>query len=235
MDERSTPALATPPNRIIREVLAVYLGTLLAIKGVVVGQRMLGLPADLLIAVPLLFIYVPLLVLRWRGKDPADLGMVIDRIGPALRLNLGLWLAVLLPFIAVNHIYQAAIFHRSPALIFPDQFLVDVLLYHLLYVALAEEFFYRGYMQSRLGQVFRPRWRVLGVSFGWELPLTALLFTVGHSIVEFRWWHFSILAPALVFGWIRARSGSVVASTLFHASCNVLMVLLDTCYGVIKP
>lgn len=225
-----------PPRQVLREVLLVYLATLLAIKAVVTAQRQLGLPSDVLILVPLLFMYAPILWLRRVGEDPDDYGMLIEGIRPALKLNALMYLAIFPGFILLNHLYQDLIFHRSPSLRLPDDLFVDVILYHLLYVALPEEFFYRGYVQGRLDRIFPHRWTTLGVSWGWSLPLTAVLFTAGHSIVELRWWHFSILFPALLFGWIRARSPNVVASTLFHAACNITMVLLDTAYGVgLKP
>lgn len=222
-------------RRILTEVGLVYLGTLLAIKAVVLAQRQAGWPADVLIAVPLLFIYVPIVVLRRQGQDPADSGMVVDELWPAVKLNLKLYATIFPPFILLNHLYQGLVFHRSPSWVLPHDFLVDVLLYHLLYVALAEEFFYRGYMQTRLQAIFPPTHTILGVKVGKALLLTAALFTAGHSIVEFRWWHFSIFVPALAFGWIRARSETVIPGTIFHASCNILMVVLDTVYGVIPP
>ena len=220
---------------ILIEVVLVYLGTLLAIKGVVFAQRAVGLPRDVLILVPLLFIYVPLLWLRRIKEDPGDYGLVLEKVGAALRFDIILYLIIFPPFILFNHVYQDLLFNRQPQWILPDNLLMDVVLYHLVYVALPEEFFYRGYMQSRLDLVF-PRTRtVFGIPLGWGFLITVVLFTVGHTIVQFRWWHFAIAFPALLFGWIRYRTGNVVASTFFHAACNITMALLDTMYGARAP
>ena len=73
----------------------------------------------------------------------------------------------------------------------------------------------------------------LGVRPGWLL--TCVLFAFGHSIVIFQWWHFAIFFPALVFGWMRARTGGVIAGALFHAWCNVTVNVLDALYGVVHP
>jgi membrane protease YdiL (CAAX protease family) len=61
------------------------------------------------------------------------------------------------------------------------------------------------------------------------------VFAAGHSIVQFQWWHFAIFFPSLVFGWMRARTGQVVAGAGFHAWSNVTVSTLDTLYGIVKP
>ena len=108
----------------------------------------------------------------------------------------------------------------------------DIIGYHLFFVALPEEMFYRGYMQSRLDEVWRPRWRILGADLGVGWLVTCVVFAFGHSLVVFQWWHFAIFFPSLVFGWLRARTGDVMAGAFFHAWCNIGVVFLDTAYGI---
>jgi len=220
---------------VLGEVVALYACTLLAIKALVMLQEAFRLPGDVLVLVPVLFLYVPVFWLRRQGLDQHDYALTLEGWRPALRFNLVIFLVLLPPFVIGNHLFQQVVFHRGPVGLWPKDFFFGVVVYQLLFVGIPEEFFYRGYMQSRLNEVFPRRFRLFGVSFGWGLLLTALLFTIGHSIVIVRWWHFSIVLPALVFGWIRERTGNVVASSLFHAGCNILMVTLDTYYGVIKP
>lgn len=107
--------------------------------------------------------------------------------------------------------------------------------YHLFFVAIPEELFYRGYMQSRLDQAFPPRWRLLGAKVGPGWLLTCLLFAFGHSLVDVQWWHFAIFFPSLVFGWMRARTGGILAGAFFHAWSNVTVTTLDTLYGIVSP
>lgn len=107
--------------------------------------------------------------------------------------------------------------------------------YHLLFVAPGEELFYRGYVQSRLDEVWAPRWRILGATLGPGWIVTCAVFAFGHSVVSFQWWHFAIFFPSLVFGWLRARTGHVVAGALFHAWCNVLVGFLDVMWGLAPP
>jgi membrane protease YdiL (CAAX protease family) len=105
----------------------------------------------------------------------------------------------------------------------------------VFFVAIPEEFFYRGYMQSRLDELWTPKWRVLGADLGPGWLLTCLVFAFGHSVVVFQWWHFAIFFPALIFGWLRARTNGVIAGALFHAACNVTVNILDSLYGVVHP
>lgn len=78
----------------------------------------------------------------------------------------------------------------------------------------AEELFFRGYVQTRLLQRWRP-WLALG--------LPALLFSLLHGdpmhIV-------STLAPAIWLAWVAYRTGSAVTSMLCHAANNIVGVLV---------
>lgn len=106
---------------------------------------------------------------------------------------------------------------------------------HLFYVAIPEELFYRGYMQSRLDDVWPPKWTIFGAKLGPSWVLTSFLFAIGHSVVMFQWWHLAIMIPSFVFGWLRARTGDTLAGAFFHAGCNIFVVFLDTSYGLLPP
>lgn len=102
---------------------------------------------------------------------------------------------------------------------FPDFF--SVAGYYLLLIAFPEELFFRGYFQTTLYTVFSKRW---------SLIITSLVFAFAHSIIELKWWHFSIFFPSLVFGYLREKNNSITASILFHAASNLLMVWIGRCY-----
>lgn len=104
--------------------------------------------------------------------------------------------------------------------------------YHLFFVALPEEFFYRGYFQTRLNEVFPRKFLIFGVPVSWGLVIACAFFAFGHSLVTVQWWHFATFFPGLVFGWMRERTSSPLAGALFHAWANVTVTFLDTCYGV---
>ncbi len=101
----------------------------------------------------------------------------------------------------------------------------------LLIIALPEEAFYRGYLQSALDDAWPPRWRVLGAQLGPSLFVTSALFAAGHLCTEFNLGRLAVFFPALVFGWLRARTRGVGAGIVFHALCNLFASYLGQSYG----
>jgi hypothetical protein len=224
-------------SRILKEVVVVWLATLLLVRLVVDGQRLLGLHEVVLVAVPLLFVYAPVLALRWQRVDPDQYPLLLPAFSDravwldAARVA-GLTIAlILVPWLIGYHLYQTELFGFRFKGTLPSR-PWELVGYHLFFVAIPEEMFYRGYMQSRLDDVWSPRWRWFGASVGPALLVTCVLFAAGHSIVTFQWWHFAIFFPSLIFGWLRARTGHVLAGAFFHAWCNVLVAFLDAAWGV---
>jgi len=93
-------------------------------------------------------------------------------------------------------------------------------------VALPEEVFFRGYLLGRLEAVWPSRRSLFGAPVGAALVVSAVLFALGHFLVDFNPQRLAVFFPALVFGWMRARTGSVAAGALFHAACNLLSEVL---------
>lgn len=93
--------------------------------------------------------------------------------------------------------------------------------FEILVIALPEEFFFRGYMQKRLNEIWPKKWKLMGVSFGLALPVVSFIFAISHSLIQFQWWHIFIFFPSLVFGWLYEKRGTITAPLLFHAACNI--------------
>lgn len=98
--------------------------------------------------------------------------------------------------------------------------IVANLFYAMVFVGFAEEFLFRGYLQSRLNQAFGRPLQVLGVTYGWGLIGAALLFASSHVFspsnpLQLPWglWTFVF---GLVMGYLREKSGNVVASAIPH-------------------
>jgi len=102
----------------------------------------------------------------------------------------------------------------------------------LLVIALPEEAFYRGYLQSRLDESWMPRWRVLGANLGPGWLVAAAVFAVGHVATVHSPARLAVFFPALLFGWLRARTGGIGASVVFHMLCNVYSQALGRGFGV---
>ncbi|MDP9034282.1 MAG: MrtC family glutamic-type intramembrane protease [Myxococcota bacterium] len=99
-------------------------------------------------------------------------------------------------------------------------------------VALPEEAFYRGYLQTQLDEVWPPRWRVFGARVGPGLLASAGIFALGHIVTVHLPTRLAVFFPALLFGWLRARTGGIGASVAFHAICNLSSQALGRGYGL---
>ncbi len=236
LGDRPTPGARVRP--VLLEVVLLWLVTLLLIRGVVDLQAGAGLPDWVLASVPVLFIYAPVLWCRVRGVDSFAYGLAVPAFrevgawGQAMLTSAKLMAWILLPWLAAYHLYQTRLFGFEPSMRLPESFLTLVA-YHTFFVAIPEEFFYRGYVQTRLNEVFERRFILFGIPFGHGLWIGSLLFAFGHSLVVVQWWHFAIFFPGLLFGLLREKTGGVLAGAFFHAACNVMVHVLDTAYGVI--
>ncbi|WP_224367114.1 myxosortase MrtX [Hyalangium versicolor] len=189
------------------------------------------------------FLYLPLIPMRWRNEDYRDYGLTLRAWRQDLRLFLTLCLIVGPLFFAGFYVWVELIPHLPPGLArlltphtgighfsfrLPPRF-AEWVVDQLFVVALPEEFFYRGYMQSRLRDAWPQGRQVLGARLGPAFWLTALLFALGHLAI-FQAWRLSVFFPALIFGWMRERSGTVVGSALFHAACNLFVHILEVSF-----
>lgn len=102
----------------------------------------------------------------------------------------------------------------------------------LVIIALPEEAFYRGYLQSRLDEALPRRLRLFGASIGPSLVLTSMIFALGHFATIREPARLAVFFPSLAFGWLRARTGGIGAGVAFHATCNVFSELLGKGYRV---
>jgi uncharacterized protein len=104
----------------------------------------------------------------------------------------------------------------------------------LLMVALPEEAFYRGYLQTKLERAFTGRksgFKVAGLPV-LAIVLTSLVFAVGHVATIPNLGRLAVFFPSLVFGALRSRSGGIGAGLLFHAVCNVFSTALGHAFGL---
>lgn len=102
----------------------------------------------------------------------------------------------------------------------------------IVVIALPEEAFYRGYLQSRFDEAWTPRLRVAGAVLGPGVLLASLVFAVGHMATIHVPARLAVFFPALLFGWLRARTGGIGAAVAFHALCNLFSEALGRGYGI---
>ncbi|TFG28168.1 CPBP family intramembrane metalloprotease [Candidatus Thorarchaeota archaeon] len=105
-------------------------------------------------------------------------------------------------------------------------FLVSTVIWQFVFSGFGEELFFRGYIQSRLNIAFgRPyEWR--GIQFGAGLFITAGIFAVTHMLNtaniwggDFNlawWWGSFTFVGGILFGLLREKTGSIIASGTLH-------------------
>jgi membrane protease YdiL (CAAX protease family) len=202
-------------------------------------------------AIALLFIYVPAAAARWSGRefDYGEAGLRADPVGLNLAV-LGVFAAITLPafvvgfFLFYGHVCtipgNAAtralgglcrhwLGREGGHLRLPPQFAL-LAFSQLVVVAIPEELFFRGYLLERLEQVWPPTRRWLGAPVGLALLVCSALFALGHVLVVPNPQRLAVFFPALLFGWMRARTGSIAAGATFHALCNITSDVLHTSY-----
>jgi membrane protease YdiL (CAAX protease family) len=108
----------------------------------------------------------------------------------------------------------------------------DEALGQLLVIALPEEMFYRGYLQSSLRSWDRTRLRVFGTEIGASLLLSSAIFALGHVLSTPHPSRLAVFFPSLLFGWLRARTGGIGSSVLYHAACNLFSSLVARGYAL---
>lgn len=192
------------------------------------------------------FLYLPLHAIAYRGEDWPDYGLSTRTLGKDLKL-FGIMSALVFPLFVLGYfVFVEAVMPQMPKDLLrtltpypdasmirfqfrlPDRF-TEWLIDDLFVVALPEEFFYRGFLQSRLRDAWPGGRTFLGARLGAAFWVTAILFALGHLAI-FEVWRLAVFFPALLFGWMRERTNSVVAGALFHAASNLLIKILDASF-----
>jgi len=96
---------------------------------------------------------------------------------------------------------------------------LETWLYQASMPGLVEESLFRGLLLALLDRAFVARRKVFGAAFGWGAAVITLVFLALHGV---RIGHLTgVLPAALLFLWIRQRTGSLVMPTLVHNLWNL--------------
>jgi membrane protease YdiL (CAAX protease family) len=156
-----------------------------------------------------------------------ELGRVVRRGLPSALREIGVALgvaAVIFPPFAVGFYLWHGAAHPFRWNLPPD--FASFVAAQLVVVALPEEVFFRGWVQTRLHDAFTPR-RIFGA---WLHPgvliAQSVLFAIVHVFAEPHPARLAVFFPGLVFAWLRGWRGGVGAAIAFHALSNVFSELL---------
>ena len=223
---------APPPTRaeVRAEAWLAALGVLAALTGV----KHLGAVIPLVrtwgfTAALGLQLYVPLVLRDRRGVSTESLGLSLGRWRDDLRY-FSIWAVVItVPYALGYHLLQVYVGRPFTGSLTTGPFTTFVS--QTLVIALAEELYFRGYLQERLQRLFPARRTVFGAPFGVAIVLTSVIFALAHFLGEYRLYRLGPFFPSLLFGWFRARTGTIVAAVGFHAYANLLSDVLRDLYS----
>lgn len=221
-------------NRDYRDVIFVYFLALVLLKIFYELRKVSVVENILWLIVPLIFFLVPYFALRRRGENFAAYGVslpekikdALSEARPALRLALLTALITFPPFAFLFWIWSKFI-HFGGIMKMTPLAWASIVIFQIFYIALPEELFYRGYILGKLNKVWPPVLSVLKVPVGFGIPITAVLFAFGHFLINFSPPRLGVFFPALIFGWMREKTGGILASSIYHALCNVLVLVLE--------
>lgn len=97
-------------------------------------------------------------------------------------------------------------------------------LYQATLPGLVEETLFRGLLLALLDRAFPARTRIFGAAVGWGGAVVTLLFVLLHGPTAGAL--AGVLPAALLYLWLRARTGSLVLPVLVHNAWNVLALLV---------
>jgi len=108
-----------------------------------------------------------------------------------------------------------------------EQGWISWLFYQFMYVAVAEEVFFRGYMQNNILILTNPSKDGQRRLWKWlSIVLSAACFAVAHIIVFRQIILVLTILPGLILGWLFIRTKSLLAPILFHGLANTCYLLM---------
>ena len=195
------------------------------VTGAATSVHRLDIPYDSIL-IPVLWGMGAVLPLRTGDGNLLTFGLTALRLGTNIRYFLVSSLVVFPLFAAGFWLYVRWGFSLPVTAPFEGVPIPSWLAYNFLAVALFEELFFRGFVQGRFERFAKARIEGPAVRFWTPILVSALLFAIAHVAVYLDPLRLAVFFPGLLFGWLRARTGSLLAPILSHGSANVLSMLL---------
>jgi membrane protease YdiL (CAAX protease family) len=181
------------------------------------------LPLALHFRLPTLWLLVPVAIITLTRRPSEEYGLTWKNPGGA-RLHLSVCAAVFVPYLVGHYLFATLWLGQTFTPRLPAQ-IGRLILDHTLAIGLPEEVFFRGYLQTHGDRVWGTRWQFAGAHFGWGLLVAAALFAVCH-IGNGGPARLIVFFPGLLYGWLRARTGTIAVPAAYHAASNVLMAVM---------
>ena len=177
---------------------------------------------------PTIWLLAPLVPIVLGRRPAPDYGLSLERPGSSgfhLAVSAGVFVPYVIAYGLWARLAHGASFH--PAL--PPAF-AQAVLDQCLIIALPEEFFFRGYLQTQFDRALGTPRTFFGAPWGWGLPLAAALFAACHTL-DGGWPRLIVFFPGLWFGWLRARTGTILVPAGYHAASNLLLAVMRASFN----
>ncbi len=175
--------------------------------------------------IPFLLLYLPFALIRYEKGDMAHFGLGFrDLRWKEIEIALKVSGLILVPYFLFNssQLFVDLVQSHAGGGSIPYGKIFSLLGIEFFLVGLPEEVFFRGYLQTHLDDAYPKRFKVFKSELGLGSVLSASLFALTHFLLRGHLFSLTVFFPALVFGWLRERTGRVLAPTIFHALANVV-------------
>mgnify|MGYP001171569095 FL=1 len=177
-------------------------------------------------------VYMPVWrTIKYEKPDPLRAYAIHLEAWPKEILYALKWAAIIFPpYIIGYHIWHSIGAGQEFSFAWPEKFLGMTFIEQTLFIALPEEFFYRGWMLSVFEKRRPDSTRLMGAPFGKAVLYTSLLFALAHLAAVPSPFRLAVFFPSLLFCWMRLKRGSLISPILLHGLSNTLVALLAACY-----
>lgn len=178
---------------------------------------------------------VPILEVRKiHPRDEVDAGITISWSSRDFLTGLTIIAILLIPVALGNHVLRTAILDMHFQFSWSNYSRLETplyqeILFQILGVALPEEFFYRGYLQTAFLNHFKSKQKLSKWAPLLAITLASALFALAH-LPSGNITRLLTFFPGLLFGLLRYRTGGLLAAILCHAACNLMMIVFNVHY-----
>jgi len=203
---------------LLMEIVGVTVVTILLIK---LLRNSFNGRGDWFLA-PFLLIVAAVVPTLLRKRSFAEIGLRVGRLGLILRV-LCATCVIVFPLLFAGILLLKHFEVPLPLCpVIPEKRWFSWLAYQFMYVAVAEEMFFRGYFQSNVLRLLtmsvqknRAFLELIGII------VSATVFAISHSVLLGSVMPIITFFPGLIFGWLLVKTKSLLAPVLFHGSANV--------------
>ncbi len=176
---------------------------------------------------PFLLITAALVPTRLRKRSFAEIGLRVERPGMILRV-LCVTCVIVFPLLLAGVFLLRKFDIQLPlSPIIPEGRWFSWLVYQFIYVAVAEEIFFRGYFQCNVMSLLtmsvqkkRAFLEIIGII------ISATIFAISHCLILGSVMPIITFLPGLIFGWLLVKTKSLLAPVLFHGLANIFYGLI---------